>query len=150
MILQIEENLKNIWRAIVQHIRNNIYQWNICYASAGLSRHLHICLTMTLCSSKAQGCKYFWKPFKPCHIGIHRKALAEYTQMSTHMPGFQSIYRFYSVKLATSCIRVNYTSDINLLKRFYLQLHPPHALNIPLCQNKVKNKFIFFKSREKL
>ena len=26
---------------------------------------------------------------KPCHDGIHRKALAEYSQMRTYMPGFQ-------------------------------------------------------------
>ena len=25
---------------------------------------------------------------KPCHVGIHRKALTEYFQMSTHLPRF--------------------------------------------------------------
>ena len=46
--------------------------------------------------------KYFCKPYKPCHVGIHWKALrlAEYSQMSTHMPGFQSSFRF----LAFICI----------------------------------------------
>ena len=34
-------------------------------------------------SSKAQGRKEFWKPSEPCHVGIHWKALAEYSQMST-------------------------------------------------------------------
>ena len=34
--------------------------------------------------SKAQGCKDFWKPSKPCHVGIHWIALTEYSQMSTH------------------------------------------------------------------
>ena len=38
--------------------------------------------------SKAQGCKDFWKSPKPCHVGIHWKTLAEYSQMSTHMAGF--------------------------------------------------------------
>ena len=28
-------------------------------------------------------------PSKPCHVGIHWIALTEYSQMSTHMPGFQ-------------------------------------------------------------
>ena len=47
-----------------------------------------------LLSSKAQECKVFWNPFKPYHVGIHRKAVAEYSQMSTHLPGFQSVFRF--------------------------------------------------------
>ena len=33
---------------------------------------------LRLHSSKAQGHKYLWKPSKPCHVGIHWKALAEY------------------------------------------------------------------------
>ena len=45
---------------------------------------------LRLLSTKAQGCKSFWKPSKPCHDGIHWKALAEYSQMSTHVTGFQS------------------------------------------------------------
>ena len=43
---------------------------------------------LRLLSSKAQGRKYFWKPSKPCHVSIHWKALAEYSHMSTHLPGF--------------------------------------------------------------
>ena len=30
-----------------------------------------------------------WKPSKPCHVGIYGIAFAEYSQMSTHVPGFQ-------------------------------------------------------------
>ena len=44
---------------------------------------------LRLLSSKAQECKILEKPLKPCHLGIHLKALAEYSQMSTHLPGFQ-------------------------------------------------------------
>ena len=44
---------------------------------------------LRLLSSKEQGCKDFWKPSKPCQVGIHWIALAEYSQMSTHLPGFQ-------------------------------------------------------------
>ena len=39
-------------------------------------------------SSYAQGRKYFWKPSKPFRFGIQRKVLTEYSQMSTHLPGF--------------------------------------------------------------
>ena len=46
--------------------------------------------------SKGQECKYFWKSSKPYHIGIHWIALAEYSQMSTHLPGFQSFFRFFA------------------------------------------------------
>ena len=45
-------------------------------------------------SSRAQGCKDFLKTSKPCHAGIHWLALAEYSLMSTHMPGFHSFSRF--------------------------------------------------------
>ena len=49
---------------------------------------------MRLNLSKAQECKDFCKPSKLCHVGIHWKALAEYSQMSNHVPGFQSFVRF--------------------------------------------------------
>ena len=54
-----------------------------------------------------QGWKDFWKQYKPCHVGIHRIAFAEYSQMSTYVPGFQSIFRvflhpFVLAKLAIS------------------------------------------------
>ena len=67
-------------------------------------------LPMTrLISSKAQGCKDVSKPSKSCHFGIHGKALAEHSQMSTHMLGFHEYFRFlrhYALdKLATSSIR---------------------------------------------
>ena len=55
---------------------------------------------LRLLLSKAQGCKYFWKTCKQCHVGIHWIALAEYFQMSTHMQGFQSFSGF----LASFCI----------------------------------------------
>ena len=42
-----------------------------------------------LISSKAQERKDFWKASKPCHVGIHWIALVEYSQMSSHEPGFQ-------------------------------------------------------------
>ena len=32
---------------------------------------------------------------KLCKVGIHRKALAEFFQMSTHVPGLQSFFRVF-------------------------------------------------------
>ena len=65
-----------------------------------------------LLSFKVQWCKYDWKPYQPCHIGIHWKALADYCQMSTHMPGFQFFLKVFCIilwlaKLAISSKRVN-------------------------------------------
>ena len=37
-----------------------------------------------------------WKTLKLCHVGIHWIALVEYFQMSTHLPGFQSFFRFFA------------------------------------------------------
>ena len=38
----------------------------------------------------------FLKPSKPCHVGIHLIALTEDSQMSTHMPWFQSSLSFFA------------------------------------------------------
>ena len=46
-------------------------------------------------ASKALGHKDFLKSSKPCHVGIHWIALAEYSEISTHMPGFQSFFRVF-------------------------------------------------------
>ena len=54
---------------------------------------------LRLLSSKTQGCKYLWKPSKPCHLGIHWIALAEHSQMSTHIPGFQSFSQGFCIIL---------------------------------------------------
>ena len=50
---------------------------------------------LRLLSSKGQEYRVFLKPFKPCHVGIHWIALAEYSQMNTYMPGFQSFSSFF-------------------------------------------------------
>ena len=46
---------------------------------------------------RTQKLKNLWKSSKPCHLGIHLKALIEYSQMSTHLPGFQSFSRFFDL-----------------------------------------------------
>ena len=65
---------------------------------------------LRLLSSKAQRRKYFWKPSKPCNVGIHWKTFAANVQMSTHVPGFQSFFRSFAQfcigQFATSSIRV--------------------------------------------
>ena len=66
---------------------------------------------LRILSSKAQGRKDFRKPSKPCHAGIHWIALAEYFWLSTHVPGFLSLFAgfcisLYFAKLATTSIRV--------------------------------------------
>ena len=36
--------------------------------------------------------KFFENNLKPCCVGIHWKALPEYSQMSTHLTGFQLFF----------------------------------------------------------
>ena len=40
--------------------------------------------------------KHHENQLNPCHVGIHWKALAEFSQMSTHLPWFQSFLSFLS------------------------------------------------------
>ena len=67
-------------------------------------------------SIKAQERKDFLKPSKPCHIDIHCKVLAEYPQISTHVPGFHSFFRIFAffvlAKVATSSVMVKFFSVI--------------------------------------
>ena len=49
-------------------------------------------LMLRLLSSKAQGSKDFLKPSKLFHVGIYWIALSSCSQMSSHLPGFQSIF----------------------------------------------------------
>ena len=66
---------------------------------------------LRLLLSEAQRCKDIRKSLKPCHVGMHWKAFAEYSQMSTNLSGFPSLFSFFLdhfllTKLATSTIRV--------------------------------------------
>ena len=56
----------------------------------------------------------FLKSSIPCHVGIHWKALIEYSHMSTNMPGLQSLFMHHFVMtiLATTSLRVN-VKDMN-------------------------------------
>ena len=51
---------------------------------------------LRLLLSNAHGRKDFWKPSKTCHVGIHWKAPADNSSMSTHLPGFQSFSAFFA------------------------------------------------------
>ena len=53
-------------------------------------------LSIFTLSSKAQGLKYFRKPSKSSHVGIHWIALTQYSHKSTHVPGFQYFLRFFA------------------------------------------------------
>ena len=85
---------------------------------------------LRLLSSKAQKCKDFWKPSKHCQVGIHLKALAEYSQMSTHLPGFRSFFRFFALycigqishqqhkgykEFLVNSVLANYVHHVNIL-----------------------------------
>ena len=67
---------------------------------------------LSLLSSKSQWRKDFWKSLKPCHVGTHWKALAEYFHTSTHVPGFQRFFRILALfcigNFASSSVRVNH------------------------------------------
>ena len=97
---------------------------------------------LRLLSSKVQGCKDLWRQSLPCHVGIHWIALIEHSQMSTHVPRFQSnflgfLHQFELAKLATSSIRVKplwetiffYHCWI-LISRHHTSLHPLTSLFI--------------------
>ena len=111
-----EEDSRPFRRLAEQGRKNHItwYERQIAkLAKAGKVRIFSLILTLPmlrLLSSKAQGCKDFWKPYKPCHVGIHLIALAEYYQMNTHCQGFCRfsgfLHHFVLAKLATSSIRV--------------------------------------------
>ena len=40
-----------------------------------------------------------FKPSKPCHVGIQWIGLAEYSQMNTHVQGFQSFFLCFCIIL---------------------------------------------------
>ena len=109
----------------------NVSVWTSCLPVAylrtgvccirGLQRHLQVKNLTDDEATFVQGRKDFWKPFKPCHVGIHWIALAEYSQMSTHLPGFQLFFVFFVhgfvlAKLATIDIRVKYHLCLTLAK----------------------------------
>ena len=61
--------------------------------------NLTIPMLRLLSSNAHLGHKDFWKPSKPYHVGIHWMALAEHSQMSTHVPGFQPFFSFFCIIL---------------------------------------------------
>ena len=115
--LEISIFSQNIWRKVVEWSLINISPSNIsrkkcsdhkditkivfgcCRHEWVISTNSHVFKPFRLRSSKAQGYKDFYKPSKPCCVGIHWIALAEYSQMSTHMPGFHSFFSFFAAYL---------------------------------------------------
>ena len=77
---------------------------------------------------KVQHHKNSWQLHKPCHVGIHLKALAEHYQMSTNVPGFQPFFNFFSnyfvfSKSPSGNTRVNKERQNWLRLIFCLPLH---------------------------
>ena len=69
---------------------------NICLLSLG-HQYKQLNLSMLrLLLSKTQEYKDFWKPSKPCHVGIHWIVFSEYSQMGTHVTRFQWCFKFFS------------------------------------------------------
>ena len=82
--------------------------------AAEMQIHVYSDLTLPmlkLLSSEVQGCKDISKSSKPYHVGIHWIALAEFSQISTNVPGFLSFSGFFKhflmAKLAVSSLWVN-------------------------------------------
>ena len=103
--LELIMNSQNIWWRVVRWISFSNIFWKlllwkryhqnsqVVLTAAGMNG-----LTLPLLwllSFKAHGCKDFCKPSKPCHVGIHWIALTEYSQMSTHMSGFQWYFSIF-------------------------------------------------------
>ena len=105
-----------------------LYEWQFCHVW-----HWWFNLPMLrLVVSKAQERKDFWKLSKPSHVDIYWKALAEYSQMSTHMPVFQPflnccfLHQFVLAKLATNSIRVKYMNSAPSYKSIHTtNVSPP-------------------------
>ena len=91
---------------------------------------------LKLPSSKGQELNDFWKPSKPSHVGINWIGLTEYSQMSTHLPGFSHFslgfsHNFVLAKLAASTISVNIYEFLSLEKQFFLRLYGPSGPSGP-------------------
>ena len=71
---------------------------------------------LMLRSTKAQDCKDFWKPLKPCHVGwpsLSALCWVSLLQGFKQFPAF--LHHFVLVKLATSSIRVKRARSVQLM-----------------------------------
>ena len=73
---------------------------------------------LTLLLFKAQGPKDLCKLSKPYHIRIHWIALAENSQMSTLVPGFQTLFRFFCVG------QIRHQQHIRPKKKLFVSCNP--------------------------
>ena len=53
-------------------------------------------VNFSVISPKGANILPYTRSSKPCHVGIHWKAL-EYSQMSTDVPGFQYFFSFFAL-----------------------------------------------------
>ena len=82
--------------------------------------------------------KYFWKPYKPCRVGIHWISLTEYCQMRTHVPGFLSFLRVF----ASFCVGQISHQQHTVLWVMYLSILLSFWFLILLCYNGTTYDFI--------
>ena len=86
------KNLKT-YKLITSITETLTYQYTI--KSDGF--HMFTLSMLWVRSSNAQERNDVWKPSKPCHVGTHWIALIEYSQKSTHIPGFQWFFMFFAL-----------------------------------------------------
>ena len=82
----------------------------LTYSEHKWAKHPITLTMLRLLSSKAQGCKDYRRPSKPCHIGIHWIALAEHSDeylCARVSIIFSDFCKIILAKLASSSIRVN-------------------------------------------
>ena len=106
LFLVISLWLKNLWLNIW---RNNVHQdttnnspRNIFWIYGWFQ--IYFQKSNYFCQRDLQAWMGFWKQSKPCHVGIHWKALAEHPQMSTQklpmcqgLSHFSGIFASYSI-----------------------------------------------------
>ena len=119
----MQKNLKNDWNpgtyVLLYEYSARAIQWIPLQQGSEGFKKLGVLLLwkvnpfmLRLLLSMGEKCKKFWKPSKPCLVGIHWKAIAEYYQMSTHVPWFQVFcIIFVLTKLAASSQRVKDYGD---------------------------------------
>ena len=128
--------MKDVQRGIVKPNKNNDVCLNISHSIVFVINPSNAEATFVQ-STRMQ--RFLKKTSKPRHVGIHWIVLIEYSQMSTHVPGFQSFFTFLHnfplPKLATSSIRVKLCSCALLCVCFWYKWvkHNDHGPLTCLC-----------------
>ena len=84
---------KTFLRSCGQHSQSK-YEWTGNYISGACAALDFTLSVLGKLSSESQGCKDYKNTFKPCHVGNHWITLTKYSQISTHVPGFNHFWGF--------------------------------------------------------